>query len=623
MIHHHAMLTTIGVSMFVIFWQGPGQVSAQVSVDVGVGIGDGQPPPPPQGIEVLTRGPIHEAFAQPVIFDEGAGFVIARRPPSPLEEFLPDEKPEGNRIVWIPGYWSWDSDRDDFIWISGCWRAVPPNTGWVPGYWAQVRGGYQWISGFWTTEDIDEIEYLPPPPPTMEQGPQSPGFPDSIWIPGSWIRYQGRYVWRPGFWDRAQPNWVWVPAHYVCSPHGCIFVDGYWDYPLERRGVVFLPVYFPPQVYDRPAFRYSPQIVLNVSVLTLELFSSPRRRHYYFGDYYESRYSREGFHPWYEARDRHDWYDPIYVHQRWQHRDDRDWNDRQRGEYERRRDDKAIRPARTYDAMRAQTARLPENERRRAQVAQPIREVASDNTTPFKFERLDEKTRETSSNQARDVNVYKDKRSQWESPSVAPTGGTVPQVAAPEKAPAPEVTPPKEPIRAPAQAPPAAPQAGPQPKETPPARVPAPDVTPPREQVPAPVQVPSAAPIAPEPKEVAPTRVPGPDVAPSKAPPAQESPKVPEKKAPPAAQPPTPGRDDAAKEQPAAQDSQPKRVKVPKPPIAARQPVQDKDQAPPPKPKQPTSGPDAQQKPAKDAPDRSERPDRPKDDDPPGKDKRD
>jgi hypothetical protein len=422
MIHHRVTSAIIGISMFVVCGQWPDQAAAQVNIDVGgvhVHVGDGQPPPPDE-VVVLTRGPVHEAFAQPVILDEGAEFTITHRPPASLDEIVPDQKPDGNHIVWIPGYWSWDTDRGDFIWVSGCWRAVPPNNSWVPGYWAKVPEGYQWIAGFWTTADTDEIEYLPAPPATLEEGPQGAGSADRIWIPGCWIRQPGRYAWRPGFWEQARANWVWEPAHYVFTPRGYVYVDGYWDYSLERRGVAFLPVYCSSRVYGRAGFRYSPEIVLDLGVLTLELFSSPQRHHYYFGDYYGTEYSKEGFHPWYEARDHHDWYDPTFAHEQWTHRDDRKWADNQRVQYERRRDDKTVRPARTYEAMKTQVARLPENDRKQAQMARPMKEVVSTRTTPFKYGTLDAKTREATASRARDVHAYTDKRSQWESSSEKP-----------------------------------------------------------------------------------------------------------------------------------------------------------------------------------------------------------
>ncbi|MCX5682725.1 MAG: hypothetical protein NT049_03470, partial [Planctomycetota bacterium] len=437
-------LAMLGMAVFAVCGPWPDQAAAQVNIDVGgfhLQVGESPPPPPiveAQGVEVLTRGPLHEAFAQPVIYDEGAGFVINRPPPPPLDEVVPDDKPVGNHVLWIPGYWSWDTDRNDFIWVSGCWRAVPPNTSWVPGYWAQAGGGFQWVAGFWDTADAQEIEYLPAPPATLEAGPQGPGSPDSIWIPGCWVRHEGRYAWRPGFWEQARPDWLWEPAHYVSTPRGWVYVDGYWDYPLDRRGVAFLPAYLSPRLYGQAGYRYSPEIVLDLGVLSLELFSAPQRHSYYFGDYYGPEYSRAGFHPWYEARERRDWYDPIFVHQQWQHRDDRNWVTNQRTQYERRSSDPALRPARTYAAMTAQVARMPEQERRQAQVARPMREVVADKATPLKFAPLDAKTRAAEAGRAKDVHAYKDQRSQWEAPAAAPRAGPEPRaVVAPRAVEAP------------------------------------------------------------------------------------------------------------------------------------------------------------------------------------------
>src|SRR6478609_4395663 len=88
------------------------------------------PPPPPQaeqqGVEVLTRGPIHEAFAEPLTVNPRPSPIIHQKPPLPIEELPPDQKPEGAHIQWIPGYFAWDETGDDYVWISGFWRATPP-----------------------------------------------------------------------------------------------------------------------------------------------------------------------------------------------------------------------------------------------------------------------------------------------------------------------------------------------------------------------------------------------------------------------------------------------------------------------------------------------------------------
>src|SRR5438045_2840818 len=94
-----------------------------------------EPNNPPRGseVEVLTRGPIHEAFAFSVAVESKPGPIVTKTPPQPLEELPPDEKPEGEDVQWIPGYWFWDDERSDFIWVSGSWRVPPPNMQWVPG----------------------------------------------------------------------------------------------------------------------------------------------------------------------------------------------------------------------------------------------------------------------------------------------------------------------------------------------------------------------------------------------------------------------------------------------------------------------------------------------------------
>ena len=60
------------------------------------------------GGQVLTRGPIHEAFAAPVVHDPRPAPVIPKQPPDPIQEMPPDQKPAGQNVQWIPGYWSWD-----------------------------------------------------------------------------------------------------------------------------------------------------------------------------------------------------------------------------------------------------------------------------------------------------------------------------------------------------------------------------------------------------------------------------------------------------------------------------------------------------------------------------------
>src|SRR5947208_312184 len=121
-------------------WVAVGVLAAGVGLVVGVRAEDNAPaaagdapPPVPKGIEVMARGPVHEAFATPTS-EPVATPVLPKAAPKPLEEMPPDQKPDGD-VIWVPGYWAWDDDRKDFLWVSGIWRTPPPGKQWVAGYW--------------------------------------------------------------------------------------------------------------------------------------------------------------------------------------------------------------------------------------------------------------------------------------------------------------------------------------------------------------------------------------------------------------------------------------------------------------------------------------------------------
>src|SRR5689334_5348026 len=75
-----------------------------------------------EGVEVLARGPVHEAFAAPSQARPLPSPVVPNKPPELIEEVPPDEKPAGDHVIWIPGYWAWDDEQKDNVWVSGFWR---------------------------------------------------------------------------------------------------------------------------------------------------------------------------------------------------------------------------------------------------------------------------------------------------------------------------------------------------------------------------------------------------------------------------------------------------------------------------------------------------------------------
>src|SRR5450756_122316 len=115
------------------------------------------------GATVLTRGPVHEAFAGVVTFSPEPGIVVTKAPPEAIEELPPEERPEGDNVTWIPGYWAWDDERNDYLWVSGTWRALPPGRAWMAGYWGKTPQGYQWTSGYWADATAQDTTYLPAP----------------------------------------------------------------------------------------------------------------------------------------------------------------------------------------------------------------------------------------------------------------------------------------------------------------------------------------------------------------------------------------------------------------------------------------------------------------------------
>lgn len=159
----------------------------------------------PKGVEVQARGPIHEAFASPTT-EPKQPLLLPKKPPLPIEEMPPEEKPEGD-AVWIGGYFSWDDDRQDYMWVSGCWRVRPTNMEWVPGYFREVGDNWQWVSGFWSSVQAQKaqpgsqpqaaqpVTYYPEPPaPPNVAPPGDPPRGDMIFVPGYYMWNGDRYI---------------------------------------------------------------------------------------------------------------------------------------------------------------------------------------------------------------------------------------------------------------------------------------------------------------------------------------------------------------------------------------------------------------------------------------------
>lgn len=395
---------------------------------------DAQPRPQPdrvaesQSVEVLGRGPIHEAFAEPIVFNATPGIVVPKRPPDSVVEMPPDQKPVGDHVLWIPGYWSWDQEREDFLWVSGFWRAVPPAREWIPGYWYEVSEGWQWVSGFWADARVGQTEYLPQPPESLEYGPTTPAPGDNyFWTPGYWNWYQNQYVWRPGFWVVARQNWNWVPPYYAWSPLGYVFINGYWDYPIVQRGLLFAPVYFNSPIYAQSNYFFSPMLAVNLALLTNHFFVAPRQNQYFFGDYYAANYANQGLYPWYSFASGRTGYDPIYAYARSQNaRSDPNWENRVREDFQFRREHQEARPQQTVSVV----GTAPAQDKNLSDVAkplvQPIAQVAAATSAPVKLEKVSSDRRKELSQQGQETHEFTKQRVQLETSSDQKSALTTP-----------------------------------------------------------------------------------------------------------------------------------------------------------------------------------------------------
>ncbi len=302
-------------------------------------------PDVPVGVEVQARGPVHEAFASPSA-DPVPTKPVPKKPPAAIEEMPPPEKPEG-KAVWIGGYWAWDDDRADFLWVSGVWRVAPPNKAWVAGYWRAEGDNYRWVPGLWTAskDGAQEVTYLPEPPaPPAVKDPGAAPSPESFYVPGVWVWGGTTYRWRAGYWARVQPGHVWVQDHYRWTPAGYLFVPGYWDLALSRRGILYAPVIISPRVMVA-GFVYTPRHAVRDTVVVEAMFVRPSACHYYFGDFYGPRYARLGYESVVVYGRRR--YEPIIAYEVYERRRDPAWLNVQINLYNDRAAGRAPLPPRT------------------------------------------------------------------------------------------------------------------------------------------------------------------------------------------------------------------------------------------------------------------------------------
>ena len=111
------------------------------------------PPPPPatQPAATVYTAPAATTATQPTVTavpspTGGSSIVVMQAPPAAQQE-VPPPRP-GSDYVWVPGYWSWQTDH--YVWHAGAWQ-IPPHEGavWVPPRWEPEGSQWRFYDGYW------------------------------------------------------------------------------------------------------------------------------------------------------------------------------------------------------------------------------------------------------------------------------------------------------------------------------------------------------------------------------------------------------------------------------------------------------------------------------------------
>lgn len=191
------------------------------------------PDPGPPDSSTATRK--HEALpANPAT---SPSIHVDKAPPAPVIDRPGVDAPEAN-AHWIEGYWDWDPDRKEFVWMTGTWLVPPPGRFWVNGFWRREEQGWSRSPGFWSDRKADVRRDGPPTVSIEDQPGPAPG-PDYFYVPGQYVPAGDGVAWKPGFWAKAQAGWEWVPARWVRQSDGWTYREGHWEKaaaPIASRG---------------------------------------------------------------------------------------------------------------------------------------------------------------------------------------------------------------------------------------------------------------------------------------------------------------------------------------------------------------------------------------------------
>jgi hypothetical protein len=209
-------------------------------------------------------------------------------------------------------------------------------------------------------------------------------------------------------------------------------VEGYWDYSVARRGVLFAPVHFAAGTYAQPGFSYSPATVIDLGAFVDNLFMRPRYQHYYFGDYYAANYQDAGYYPSYSVNSSRFGYDPIYAYDRWQHRQDGEWEQHVAATFQNRRDHAEARPPRVWANQGVIGAGSVASAVRNL-VGESLDQASRSGNATWRFQSVDQAERQRLSQNRQEVYRFRDQRQEWEAKAAAALAADAAHRGAPDR----------------------------------------------------------------------------------------------------------------------------------------------------------------------------------------------
>ena len=117
-----------------------------------------------------------------------------------------------------------------------------------------------------------------------------------------------------------------------------------------------------------------------------------------------------GIYPWFSLHARRVVYDPIYTHQRWKHRNNREWEKELHTKFRERREHEGLQPPRSFDQRTGPSKAVRSSGPERPSFVMPIDRAGKTKASAYRFKPLSEKERKELSQRGKEVRTYQNER---------------------------------------------------------------------------------------------------------------------------------------------------------------------------------------------------------------------